>query len=60
MNMDWWSRVIVLLGCMLFRAATLPLLKPGNVKVERILSGDEKCTLCIVRPSVLILSVHEF
>ena len=53
MNMDCWSGVTILLGCMLFPAATLPLLKPDNVKVDTILSQDEKCTLCIVSPSVL-------
>ena len=58
MNMDrwsclWWIGVTVLLGCMLFPAAALPLLKSENVMVD--MSQDEKCTLCIVRPYKVVI-----
>ena len=53
MNMEWWSGVTVLMGCMLLPAATLPLLKYDDVNVDTVLSQDEKCTLCIVSPSEL-------
>lgn len=52
MNMGWWSGVSVLLGCMLFPAATLPLFKSDSVRVDTVLSQAEKCTLCIVSLSV--------
>ena len=59
--MKRWSGVIaVLLGSMLFPVATLPLLKSDSVRLDIISSQDEKCTLCIVSPSVLRTFTHAF